>query len=157
MSLSDEIQLPQLDSLADIQYAQETPASWDADYRKIWQELQVANRNKTQLGGYIRELRSRLSQAIAQRDKAVKLEAELRCALKLANGLAKDAITQRDKGLAREAELQQRLAEAEKKFDDAADLLRRAKQMIPVLQYNWHANADALLSSSGCADGEKAE
>lgn len=52
-------------------------------------------------------------------------------------------------------DLQQRLADADQKIDDAADLLRRAKQMIPVLQCNWHANTDALLASPDCADGEK--
>lgn len=54
-------------------------------------------------------------------------------------------------GLEKIKGLEQNLAEAEKKIDDTADLLRRAKQMVPVLQYNWHANTDALLASPGCA------
>jgi len=51
-----------------------------------------------------------------------------------------------DAALAREAALQQRLNEADQRIDDAAALLQRAQQLIPSLQYNWHANTAALLS-----------
>lgn len=39
--------LPELESLADIPYAKNTPDEWDEDYRSIWQQLQVATRNLT--------------------------------------------------------------------------------------------------------------
>ncbi|WP_095067837.1 DUF4406 domain-containing protein [Pseudomonas sp. Irchel 3A18] len=67
-ALGREIDMPRLDSLADIPYANQTPDDWDPDYRKIWQELQVASRNKTQLGGFIRELRERLAEALSEVD-----------------------------------------------------------------------------------------
>jgi len=131
MSLSDEIQLPRLDSLADIPYAQEAPASWDPDYRKIWQELQVANRNKTQLGGHIRELRSRLSQSIAQRDE----------------------------GLAREAELVEALRQAKCHIANAQFALSKGNPShgwLPHIRQGLY-EAKASLAKHGCADGEKAE
>lgn len=49
---------PELDGLADIPYAQTTPDSWDPDYRKVWQELQVARRQITQLRGFNQGLRA---------------------------------------------------------------------------------------------------
>ncbi|MCV4285043.1 DUF4406 domain-containing protein [Pseudomonas capsici] len=66
LALDREIDMPKLDSLADIPYANQTPEDWDPDYRKIWQELQVASRNKTQLGGFIRDLRGRLADALTE-------------------------------------------------------------------------------------------
>jgi len=41
------LQLPEMESLADIPYAKNTPDEWDEDYRSIWQQLQVAKRNLT--------------------------------------------------------------------------------------------------------------
>jgi len=49
---------PERESLADLPYAQETPESWDDDYRDIWQKLQVAERNNALLRRHIRELRA---------------------------------------------------------------------------------------------------
>ncbi|MEE4652789.1 hypothetical protein V2L06_20400 [Pseudomonas alliivorans] len=51
---------PELDCLADIPYANETPADWDPDYRKIWQELQVATRNKSQLRAHLAPLQAEI-------------------------------------------------------------------------------------------------
>jgi hypothetical protein len=54
----DEPLLPEMDSLADIDYAQTTPDDWDADYRSTWQKLQVAERNKMQWRTYALKLRT---------------------------------------------------------------------------------------------------
>lgn len=48
---------------------------------------------------------------------------------------------------AENAALQQRLNVADQRVDDATDLLQRAQQLIPALQYNWHANTKALLDA----------
>lgn len=64
-----EVEGLSLDGLADIPYANETPAEWDADYRKIWQELQVAMRNKSQLRAHVTRLNAenaRLNDVVVQ-------------------------------------------------------------------------------------------
>jgi hypothetical protein len=53
--------LPEMDSLADIAYAQATPDDWDVDYRTTWQKLQVAERNKMQWRAYALDLRAQLA------------------------------------------------------------------------------------------------
>lgn len=53
--------LPELDSLADLAYAQHTPDDWDADYRATWQKLQVAERNKMQWRAYALMLRAAMT------------------------------------------------------------------------------------------------
>lgn len=53
--------LPDLDSLADIEYAQATPEDWDTDYRSTWQKLQLAERNKMQWRAYALQLRAALA------------------------------------------------------------------------------------------------
>ncbi|WP_202967477.1 hypothetical protein, partial [Pseudomonas abietaniphila] len=60
-----------MDNLADIPYANETPAEWDADYRKIWQELQVASRNKVQLLTYIKNMREELKVVLEQLNEVI--------------------------------------------------------------------------------------
>jgi len=87
-------------------------------------------------------------QLVKQRDEALEQEAELMRRFGVQAECIREHITLRDT-------LRLRLSEAEKKIDDADALLRRAKQMIPAVQYNWHANTKALLDSTGCADVEK--
>jgi hypothetical protein len=53
--------LPEMDSLADIVYAQSTPDDWDADYRATWQKLQVAERNKMQWRTYALQVREAIA------------------------------------------------------------------------------------------------
>jgi hypothetical protein len=53
--------LPELDTLADIKYAHTWPDDWDADYRSIWQKLQVAERNNMQWRVYAMDLRAALA------------------------------------------------------------------------------------------------
>lgn len=53
--------LPEMDGLADIEYAQSTPEDWDEDYRATWTKLQVAERNKMQWRVYAMKLRELLA------------------------------------------------------------------------------------------------
>lgn len=52
---------PESESLADLEYAQNTPETWEPEYRQVWQELQVAERNKAILRRYAKELRALLT------------------------------------------------------------------------------------------------
>ncbi|MGO4382055.1 hypothetical protein [Pseudoduganella sp. RAF53_2] len=52
---------PEMESLADLTYAQQTPEDWDADYKSTWQKLQVAERNKAQWRTYALKLHSILT------------------------------------------------------------------------------------------------
>lgn len=45
-------------TLADVDYATNTPASWDPDYRRTWQQLQVAQATIRELRAYARQLRA---------------------------------------------------------------------------------------------------
>jgi len=61
-ALSDDLPpLPEMEGLQDIPYALNTPDDWDADYRSIWQKLQVAERNKMQWRVYALKLRAILA------------------------------------------------------------------------------------------------
>jgi hypothetical protein len=55
-------QIPEMEGLQDIPYALNTPDDWDEDYRSIWQKLQVAQRNKSQLRTYAKHLQSALQE-----------------------------------------------------------------------------------------------
>ena len=48
---------PESISLADLEYARNTPADWSDDYRDCWQKLQVCEHNKMMLRKYAHELR----------------------------------------------------------------------------------------------------
>lgn len=52
---------PESESLADLEYAQNIPETWEPEYRQVWQELQVAERNKAILRRYAKELRALLT------------------------------------------------------------------------------------------------
>lgn len=64
--------LPEMDGLADIEYAQNTPDDWDDDYRATWQKLQVAERNKMQWRSYALKLHA----ALATTDAASRCRAQ---------------------------------------------------------------------------------
>ena len=51
---------PELDGLADLEYAINTPPEWCDEYRTAWQRLQVAERNKVQIFAYAKNLRNLL-------------------------------------------------------------------------------------------------
>ncbi|WP_298151091.1 hypothetical protein [Flavobacterium sp.] len=55
--------LPEIESACDIEYLKGAPEDWDADYRSIWEKLQVESRNKTQWRKYALQLRSMLTTA----------------------------------------------------------------------------------------------
>lgn len=57
--------LPETLGLVDIDYAQETPADWDAEYRNMWQSLQVAKANMKQWRKYALSLRAALAATTA--------------------------------------------------------------------------------------------
>lgn len=54
-------ELPEIESASDIEYLKGAPEDWDADYRSIWEKLQVESRNKTQWRKYALQLRSMLT------------------------------------------------------------------------------------------------
>jgi hypothetical protein len=56
--------LPEMDSMADIEHAFNTPEDWDDDYRSIWKKLQLESRNKMQWRAYALRLRAAPADAV---------------------------------------------------------------------------------------------
>lgn len=58
--VQDLMVLPEMESVADLDYTRSAPAEWPADYRRNWQQLQIAARNKMQWRVYALRLRAEL-------------------------------------------------------------------------------------------------
>lgn len=56
-------ELPEFESAGDIDYLKGAPEDWDADYRSIWEKLQVESRNKMQWRAHAMQLRTVIATA----------------------------------------------------------------------------------------------
>lgn len=64
-AVGGEPEFPKLDNLADLPNA-ESPAEWDAGYRKVWQDWMVAARNKMQLFTYAKAMQAYVATLLAE-------------------------------------------------------------------------------------------
>lgn len=64
---------PEALTLGDVPYAMNTPDAWDPDYRRMWQQLQVAHATIRELRAYARQLRALASRPAEVDDEAVSI------------------------------------------------------------------------------------
>ncbi|MBY0238106.1 MAG: hypothetical protein K2X55_02220 [Burkholderiaceae bacterium] len=57
----DALPWPEMLSVSDIEYAQNTPDDWDSDYKSMWQKRQLAGRNLAIMKRYAAQLRAALA------------------------------------------------------------------------------------------------